>query len=468
MKIYNTLTRTIEELKPLIPPEVRFYACGPTVYDFTHIGHVRKYIMDDVLKRTLTYVGYQVKHVMNITDVGHLSGDDDTGEDKLEKGAKKTGKTVWDVARFYTDFFHKTMEQVNILPPNTEPWATECVTQMIELIQRLEKSGATYETDEAVYFDVETFPQYGRLSGQSLEEKKQAVREEVYADAGKKNPADFVLWFKRVGRFESHIMHWPSPWGDGFPGWHIECSAMAMQHLGEQIDIHSGGIDHIPVHHENEIAQSETATGKRFSQIWVHHYFLNVEGEKMSKSKGNFTTLDDVKKKGVHPLAVRLLFLQTHYRQGTNFTWESVHGADHAYKKLVSLVRELKRSAGEESSDRESDKARQYRQTFREEIENDLQIPQAVALMWQMFKDNSLTDSEKYTLVLSFDEVFGLGLGNIQKEEIPEEITRLAEERKQAKEQKDYQKADKLREAITQKGYTIEDKAEGYVIKSHS
>src|SRR3989339_1953721 len=342
MKLYNTASRKIEEFIPLNPPNVTFYSCGPTVYDYTHIGHMRTYVNNDVLKRTLVYLGYKVKHVMNITDVGHLSGDDDSGEDKMEKGAKKYGKTVWDVAKFYTEFFFKTTDALNIIRPNIVCNATEHVEEMIRLIEKLKQNGFVYETKGALYFNVKKFKNYGKLSGQKLEEKIQAVRTEVNVDEDKKHPADFALWFKRVGRFADHTMYWTSPWGEGFPGWHIECSAMSMKYLGDTIDIHSGGIDHVPIHHENEIAQSEAATGKPFVKYWFHNNFLTVDGQKMSKSLGNFYTIDDIEKNKIDPMSLRLLFLQSHYRQPLNFTWQSARASQEAYKRLREIFINLK------------------------------------------------------------------------------------------------------------------------------
>jgi cysteinyl-tRNA synthetase len=274
LKIYDTKSRSIKEFIPLSKDVVTMYACGPTVYDYTHIGHMRKYIGDDMLRRTLTLLGYNVKHVMNITDVGHLTGDEDeTGEDKLEKGAKKEGKTVWDIAAFYTGYFNDTMRAVNVLPATIEARATDHIAEMIALNEKLVEKGFAYETDQAVYFDTSKDAGYGKLSGQKLTDKEVAVRDDVIIDPDKKHPADFALWFKRVGKFADHVMYWPSPWGDGFPGWHIECSAMAMHYLGQTIDIHTGGIDHIPVHHENEIAQSECATGHEFVHYWVQFLY---------------------------------------------------------------------------------------------------------------------------------------------------------------------------------------------------
>lgn len=465
MKLYNSLTRQIEELKPLHPPTITLYTCGPTVYDYTHLGHMRTFTNNDVLKRALTYFGFKVNHVMNITDVGHLTGDNDQGEDKLEKGAKKSGKSVWEVAQFYADFFMKTMRELNIIPANTTSKATDHIPEMKELIKKLQEKGYTYETDEALYFDIAKFSNYGLLSGQKLEEKKKGSREEVHIDPHKKHPADFALWFKRVERFKDHMMHWNSPWGDGFPGWHIECSAMSMKYLGETIDIHSGGVDHIPTHHENEIAQSEAATGKPFVQYWVHHNFLQVEGQKMSKSLGNFFTIDDVRKKGIDPLSLRLLFLQTHYRQEMNFTWEAAKGSDEAYRKLKELVRALKSQTNRTAlSEEKLGKIDEYRKRFNDALANDLQTPQAVAIMWEMLKSN-IPSEDKLDLLFEMDQVFGLKLSETQEEEIPVEIRQLAALRQQKRLEKQYEETDRLRKKIEENGYMIEDLPDGYRIK---
>jgi cysteinyl-tRNA synthetase len=465
MKLYNTLSRKIEEFVPLDPPNVTFYACGPTVYDFTHIGHMRTYTNNDVLKRTLEYLGYKVNHVMNITDVGHLSGDDDSGEDKMEKGAKKYGKTVWDVAKFYTEFFFKTTDALNISRPNITCKATEHVEEMIKIINKLDQNGFVYKTKEAVYFDVIKFKNYGKLSGQKLEEKIQAVRAEVNVDVGKKHPADFALWFKRVGRFSDHTMHWSSPWGEGFPGWHIECSTMSMKYLGETIDIHSGGIGHVPVHHENEIAQSEAATGKPFVKYWFHNNFLTVDGQKMSKSLGNFYTIDDIEKNKVDPISLRLLFLQSHYRQPLNFTWQSARASLEAYNRLKEIATGLK---GSNSLNKKlvklSNKSICFQQQFRNAIENDLQTPQAVAVMWDMIKSD-ISNEEKYFLLMDFDKVFGLNLIDIAKEKIDVNIIILAERRLEARRKRDFDASDRLRIKIEKAGFKIEDKGDSYTIK---
>lgn len=467
MQLYNTLSRKIEKFEPLKPPTVNFYSCGPTVYDYTHIGHIRTYINTDVFKRTLNYLGFKVKHVVNITDVGHLTGDDDTGEDKLETGAKQTGKTVWEVAEFYTDFFLETIKQLNILLPDKLVKATDHIESMIKLIQKIYDKGYAYETDEALYFDVTKFKDYGKLSKQKIEEKIQKARQEVYVDPNKKNPVDFALWFKRVGRFKDHTMHWKSPWGEGFPGWHIECSAMSMQYLGETLDIHSGGVDHIPTHHENEIAQSEIATGKPFVRFWFHNEFLLVEGKKMSKSLGNFYTIGDIKKNGIDSLALRLLFLQTHYRKLLNFTWAAAKAAQDTFEKLKSLVINLRNSQRTALSEEKLKNIEEFRNKFAAAISNDLQTPQAVATMWEMLKSN-IPSSDKLELLFEFDKVFGLKLSEVKAEKIPQEIIKLAEERLAARGKNDFQKSDILRKQIHNKGYIIEDTDEGFKIKRAS
>ncbi len=465
MQLYNSLTRKAGQFEPLAHPVVTFYSCGPTVYDYTHIGHMRTYINVDVLKRTLLYLGYQVKHVMNITDVGHLTGDDDSGEDKLEKGAQKTGQSVWDVATFYTDFFLQTIKALNILPADFLVKATDHIKDMIQLIQKLEEKGFTYNTEEAVYFDTSKFPDYGKLSGQQLDQKKHGARAKVKIDPQKKQPADFALWFKRVGRFANHTMHWNSPWGDGFPGWHIECSAMSMKYLGETIDIHSGGVDHIPVHHENEIAQSECATGQQFVRFWFHNAFLLVDGQKMSKSLNNFYTLEDLEKQAIEPLALRLLFLQIHYRQEMNFTWDSAKAAQEAYNKIKDYVNSLRGQT--QRTELSQEKAKQiddFRQQFTQAASNDLQIPQGLAIMWEVLKSN-IPSTDKLDLVFDFDKVLGLKLSEVEEETAPEEIIKLADEREEARQNNNFAKADELRSKIEEKGYMIEDIEDGYKIK---
>jgi len=473
MKLYDTLSREKQQLPtPSEKPIITMYSCGPTVYDDTHIGHMRRYAMDDVLKRTLTYFGYDVHHVMNITDVGHLTGDDDSGEDKLEKGAAKRGKTVWDVALEYEEQFWHTMAALHVTKSDIEVLhATQNIEEMIKIIKKLEQKGYTYATEEALYFDVTKFVDYGRLSGQKLDEKKQAVRDEVYVDTGKKHPADFALWFKRVGRFADHTMHWESPWGDGFPGWHIECSAMSMKGLKtETIDIHTGGIDHIPVHHENEIAQSEGATGKPFVKYWVHHAFLQVDGEKMSKSKNNFYTLKDIEAHEIDPLSLRLFFMQAHYRKPLNFTWDAVRASDSSYHELHTIYKELEQSVGEnrvDNRDNLSGGAHFFLEQFEGNIGNDLNVTTAIGNLWYMLRSNDVPNADKLYLLQIADDVLGLRVDQpiTTSIEIPQEVTKLAEERQKARNEKDFQKSDELRVQIEESGYLIEDTPEGYTIK---
>ncbi len=453
MKLYNTKSRTIEDFVPINDKVVTMYACGPTVYGYTHIGHMRKYIGDDVLRRTLSLLGYEVKHVMNVTDVGHLTGDrDETGEDKMEKGAKKESKTVWDIAQFYTDYFNNTMSKVNVLSPTIQAKATDHIAEMITLNEQLAAKGFAYETDQALYFDTSKDSRYGELSGQKLSDKEVAVRDDVIIDPQKKHPADFSLWFKRVGKFADHAMYWPSPWGDGFPGWHIECSAMAMHYLGETIDIHTGGIDHIPVHHENEIAQSECATGHDFVHYWVHYDFLLVNGEKMAKSKQNFYTVDDIVAHNIDPIATRLMFMQTNYRKPLNFTWESLDAADQQLKKLQKFA------AHHEAIGTISDT---YKNSFAEGLSDDLNTAKALAIVWELLGDNSVSEADKWATLLYFDQVLGLDLNGIEKFSISVEAQKLLEMRDTARAEKDFTQSDELRRQLEGLGYEVLDTATG-------
>lgn len=463
MDIYltNSLTRKKEKFEPINPPDVGLYTCGMTVYDYAHIGHGRKYVTDDILKRTLRVNGYRVKHVQNVTDVGHLVSDADEGEDKLEKGATKQGKTVWEVAEFFTKNFYESMDRLNIIRPDVVCKATEHLEEQIKLIEKILESGFAYDTPEAVYFDVSKFPDYGKAFGQNLEDKKVAVREEVHTGEHKKHPADFALWFKRVGRFADHVMHWDSPWGDGFPGWHIECSAMSMKYLGEQFDIHTGGEDHTAIHHPNEIAQSEAATGKiPFVNYWLHTAFLMVDGKKMSKSLGNFYTVDDVAAKNFDPLSLRYLYLGTHYRDPLNFTWNSLMAAQNALNKLKSLILSY-RSENDRTmlSEEKQIKVSDYNGRFMAAINDDLNTPQALAVVWEMLKSN-IPSTDKYDLALSFDEILGLGLSKMEetKLEIPEEIAMLINERQKLRAEGKFAEADKIRDRIIAAGFNVNDK----------
>jgi len=462
LKLYNTLTRKKEIFKPLKDKKVGLYTCGPTVYNYAHIGNLKKYIGDDVLKRVLIYNGYKVTHVMNITDVGHLVSDNDGGEDKIEKGAKEQGKTAWELARFFEDYFWKSLKEVGVLMPDVAPRATEHIKEQIKLIEKLEKRGFTYKTQQAVYFDVGKFPNYTKLTGQKLEDKKIGAREETVVDKDKKNPYDFALWFFATGRFKNHTMRWPSPWGEGFPGWHLECSAMSMKYLGDTFDIHTGGIDHFTVHHPNEIAQSEAATGKQFVRFWIHHDFLLVDGEKMSKSKKNFYTIEDIKTRKLNPLAFRYFCLNSHYRSKLNFTWQGLEAAQNALNNLYEDYRNI---FSDTTKKKLVGKGETYRRQFIDAINDDLNTPQALAIMWEAIKDESLLANDKKQLLLDFDKVFGLGLSKIKRLEIPAEIKKLAAQREKLRREKKWQEADEIRKKIEGLGYKIEDASEKTNIK---
>lgn len=488
MNIYNSLSRKVETFKSLHDHKVGLYTCGPTVYWSTHIGHMSKYVGDDLLRRILIYNGYEVNHVMNITDVGHLTSDADEGEDKLEKGAAREGLSVWDIAKKYEKEFFDTLKALNVLKPNIVARATEHITNQVELIKKLESKGFVYETDQAVYFDVAKFPDYGKLNGQSLSDKKTGARDEVVVDPQKKHPYDFALWFKAVGRFSNHIMRWPSPWGEGFPGWHIECSAMSMLYLGETIDIHTGGIDHLGVHHPAEIAQSEAATGKTFVKYWVHRDFITVEGKKMSKSLGNFYTLKDILDKGFDPLALRYLFMTAHYRTPLNFTWQALTAAQTALNRLYAIFDEsgssrqhpdalsgrdnggLAGSVFANSSPPDS-KPRigcaEYEQKFLEAVNSDLDMPKALSIVWDLVKSDYPVSAKKASL-FKFDEVLGLGLRerSLERKEIPEEIKMMVAERERARKSGDFTASDIIRDKIVSFGFVVEDTSQGPVIKS--
>ena len=447
---------------PLEKGKVGMYTCGPTVYDYTHIGHLRKYINDDILKKALRANGYPVHHVMNITDVGHLTSDSDTGEDKMEKGASESGRTVWEVAKFYEDYFFKSVNTVNIERADIVCRATEHIGAQIKLIERLEKNGLVYVTSHAVYFDVTKFPKYGQLSGQKLSDKEVGARADVFVDKSKKHPADFALWFFTVGHFKDHTMRWSSPWGEGFPGWHIECSAMSMEYLGESFDVHTGGIDHIPVHHENEIAQSEGATGKQFVKYWVHHDFVNIDKEKMSKSKKNFLKVEEIEGKGYDPMALRYLYLTAHYRSEMAFSFESLDGAQAALNKLREEVRGW--DASEVS--KVSDVPKGFYGRFMDAVNEDLNIPRALAVVWEMVKSD-ISSAQKAADLLEMDKILGLELSKVigQKIEVPKEVQKLVDMREKARLAKDFTRSDELRLEIKKLGYDVLDSADGAKVR---
>ncbi len=449
-RIYNTLSHEIEEFKPLVGGKVSVYSCGPTVYDYQHIGHMRRYVGDDILIRVLKANGYNVHQAMNITDVGHLTSDSDTGDDKMEKGAKKFGKSVWDIAKMFEQQFKDSCGALNIELPKDLMHATDYIKEQINLVKVLEEKGFTYRISDGIYFDTAKFGDYYKLSRQNPSELKAGARIE-FVD-GKRNVSDFALW-KFSPKNEKRAMEWDSPWGMGFPGWHIECSSMSMKALGDCFDIHTGGIDHINIHHTNEIAQSEAATGKKFVNYWVHHNFLEVDDEKMSKSLNNFYTVQDVIEKGFDPLALRYLYLQTHYRQEMNFTWEALEAAQSALNKLrktVSGYDSPKIGCAEQENE------------FLEAINDDLNMPKALSILWEVVNSDN-PSSAKAESIFKFDEVLGLSLKNSKnilkskEKKMPENVKKLLEKREALRKAKKYEEADKIRDEIIKMGFKVED-----------
>jgi cysteinyl-tRNA synthetase len=451
--IYNTLTREKEELVPIIPGEVGLYTCGPTVYNFAHLGNLRAYIFDDLLKRTLQYNGYKVRHVMNITDVGHLTGDMDMGEDKMEKGAAREGKSAWEIAAFYTEAFKKDLRELNILEPSVLCKATDNIPEQIEMIKILENKGLTYKISDGIYFDTSKVADYNKLSHLDLETLREGAR--VEKNEEKKNPTDFALW-KLSPAGAKRQMEWDSPWGVGFPGWHIECSAMSLKFLGKQLDIHCGGIDHINIHHTNEIAQSEAATGNKFFNYWMHNSFLNIAGgKKMAKSADNFLTLENaLHKKGINPLAYRFANLQTHYRKPMEYGEEAIVSAAQGLSGLYDKIRSLGQEIGKIDEN--------YKNKFLEKINDDLNFPEALAVLHEVLK-SELSNADKLATILDFDHVLGLNFSEIllaREEEIPQEILALIEQRRIVRVENNWTESDRLRAEIEAKGYAVEDEKE--------
>ena len=460
--LFNSLTHKKELFIPINPPDVGMYACGPTVYDYQHIGNMRRYVGDDILKRILSLNGFVVKHVMNVTDVGHLTSDADTGEDKLEKSAAEKGKSAEEIAKFFEEQFFSSTDALNIIRPDILCRATEHIAEQIALIKKIEENGFIYLTDDGVYFDTTKLKDYGRLAG-GKEGIKPGARVDI---AGKKSPTDFALW-KFSPKDVSRQMEWESPWGTGFPGWHIECSAMSMKYLGETFDIHTGGVDHIAVHHTNEIAQSEAATGKEPVKYWVHYEFLQVEGAKMAKSLGNTYTVDDVKEKGFDPMALRYLFLTAYYRDRLNFTWESLEGAQNALEKLRAATAALKDQKSRTALSSEKDeKTQAFRKEFIGSVNDDINTASALAVMWNMLK-SSIPSGDKYDLAIAFDEVLGLGLGGAaaEKMEVSEKVQTLIDAREKLREEGKFEEADRVRKEIEKEGFVLEDTSDGTKVK---
>jgi len=462
IKFYNTATRKLEEFKPLKDKEVGIYSCGPTVYWNQHLGHMYAYIQWDTLVRFLKYMDFKVKWVMNITDVGHMTSDEDLGEDKMEKGAKREGLSVWQIAEKYIHQFEESMELLNIQKPDVLCRATEHIQEQIDLIKKIEKNGFAYQTKTGLVFDTSKFADYAQFAKLDLQKQKPGTRVEV--DPEKKNPWDFLLW---VTNQPNHVMQWGSPWGKGFPGWHIECTAMSTKYLGEKFDIHTGGVEHIPVHHTNEIAQAFGAFGHQTVNYWLHNGWLILEGEKMAKSLGNNILTIDLVKKGFNPMSFRYLVLTSHYRQGMNFTWEALKGAQVAYQKLINLVSEWKNDGEKTTSPGKVEKTDNFRNKFQEKLSHDLNTPEALAVVWEVVKSDIPT-YDKLDLLLDFDQVLGLKLNEIKikKIQIPEGINQFAKQREELRKQGKWQEADEMRKKIEDQGWKIEDTPKGQKISS--
>ncbi|MEG1535771.1 MAG: cysteine--tRNA ligase [Clostridia bacterium] len=456
MKIYNTLSRSKEEFEPIKDNQVRMYSCGPTVYNYAHIGNLRTYVFMDIFRRVLSFDGYKLKGVMNITDVGHLMSDSDDGEDKMAKASREQHKSPYEIAEFYTKVFFDDLSKLNINRPEIIAKATDHIADMIKYVQALLEKGFAYEIDDGIYFDIGKFPEYGKLSRLNLDEQQAGARVEV--NSQKRHPADFAVWKKAE---KGHIMQWDSPWGKGYPGWHIECSAMSRKYLGEVFDVHTGGVDHIPVHHENEIAQNEALTGKKSVNYWVHGEFMLVDNGKMSKSLGNTYTVAQLEERGYAPLVFRYFCLNAHYRKKLNFTFEGMDGAKTSYERLLSslyLHKTCKDKADEKMIE-------SYRKEFVDAINDDLNIPMALGVLWKLVKENKSCDI--YNLALDFDKVLGLSLNTArlaeeEKLDIPQEVVDIAEKRLQAKKQKDFALSDTLRAEILAQGYNVLDTKDGY------
>jgi len=449
LKLYNTLTRKKEEFVPIKKGKVKIYTCGPTVYWFAHVGNFRAYVFADVLKRVLEYNNFEVKHIINVTDVGHLTSDADEGDDKMEKAAAKEGKSAKEISHFYFDEFRKDFLKLNLVEPEKWTWATEHIEEQIEMIRTLEEKGFTYKTSDGIYFDSSKFEDYGKLSRKRVEDLKGGKR----VDLGeKKNKTDFALW-KFSKPKDKRQQEWESPWGKGFPGWHIECSAMAEKYLGKTFDIHTGGEDHIPVHHENEIAQSTCCFGVKPANFWMHGAFLNIKGGKMSKSSGKIERIEDLEERGIDALSYRYFCFTASYRKPLTWSGDAIESADNSYKKLRNICSSLDNDGGEN---------KEYLARFKERINDDLDMPGALAVVWELVR----SDVEGKVLSLrKMDEVLGLGLFEREEVEVPEEVLDLVEERRVAREERDWGKSDLLRDRILEKGFVVRDSGSGMVLE---
>lgn len=462
ISFYNTMSRKIETIEPFDGQEIKMYCCGPTVYNYAHIGNLRTYIFEDVLAKTIRLSGHALKHVMNITDVGHLTSDADEGKDKMLLAAEREHTEVLKLARRYEGVFFDHTKALGLARPDVVARATEHVQDMISFIKKLEEKGYAYFSNGNVYFDTAKFPEYGKLSKQDRSDLRHGAR--IEQDANKRNPSDFVLWFTS-SKFENQILQWDSPWGRGYPGWHIECSTMAMKYLGEHLDIHCGGIDHIPVHHENEIAQSESFLGHEWGHCWMHAEFLQIKDGKMSKSKGEFLTLDALVDKGYKPEHYKYFCLMSHYKTPAVFSYEALDGARNAYESLIGKIDHLKneaKSQGTQLSDKKISNEQAYIQKFNNCLFNDLKTPQALAVVWDALRGDTLSATSKLNFLKHIDQVFSMSLSeriNERQDElvISDEITKLVEERTLARQNKDWKKSDELRDALITKGIGIKD-----------
>jgi len=471
--LYNTLDREKVEFIPLDPggKKVGIYTCGPTVYNFAHIGNLRTYVFEDILKRTLRFYGYEINHVMNITDVGHLTGDSDSGQDKMEDAAHRNQQTVWDLAKKYTEAFQNDIRLLNIQPPNVWCRATDHIPQQIALVQQLEKLGFTYTLEDGIYYDTSKFPNYSKFARLDVKNLEAGARVEMVQ--GKRHPTDFALWKFSPKDGPRRQMEWDSPWGIGFPGWHIECSAMSMYYLGQQFDIHCGGIDHVPIHHTNEIAQVEAVTQRRWVNYWLHGEFLLVqkkespEAGRMGKSEGNFLTLPVLMSQNFHPLAYRYFLLNAHYRKQLVYSQEAMQAAQNGFMNLQQKVMELKQKPlGVVNLKR----AAEYHEQFVEAVYDDLNIPNALAVLWTMLDDKGITPAQKLQLIAGFDLILGLDLGKlqIQPDEIPESVQQLVQERLLARQNKNWAEADRIRNEIKALGFDVLDGKDGCKVKKLS
>ncbi|MCH5265337.1 MAG: cysteine--tRNA ligase [Lachnospiraceae bacterium] len=457
--LYNTLSKTVEEFVPNEPGKVAMYTCGPTVYHFAHIGNLRSYIMEDVLEKYLRFVGYDVKRVMNITDVGHLTSDGDTGEDKMLAGAKREHKSVMDIARYYTDAFMEDCRKLSIKKPDVVEPATNCIDDFIHMIEVLLEKGYAYVAGDNVYFDTSRLENYYVLSAQKEEELQVGVREDVDEDTNKRNKTDFVLWFTR-SKFDNQELKWDSPWGVGYPGWHIECSSISMKHLGERMDIHCGGVDNIFPHHTNEIAQSEAYIGHKWCNYWFHINHLNTKSGKMSKSKGEFLTVSLLEEKGYNPMVYRMFCLLSHYRKPLEFSWEALDNVAAAYDKLIKRLKNLT-----EEGDVDKDGVAEFEKKFAETLGDDINTSSAITVLYDMLKSD-LSDATKRQLTAHFDEVLSLELTKAFEEaevdaELAAYVEQMIEERKLAKKEKNFTRADEIREELAAKGIVLKDTREG-------